>query len=345
MGPLEDLLKEKEKAYVEKEKEEVRWEPADVRFQDLQDVGVLGKGSYGYVKLVRDTRDKNKKLYALKAVSKQRIVETHQKGHLFNEKTLMTQMDHPFLTKLYRTYQDRDLLYFLLEPSLGGELFRILRREKMFPPEQARFYSGCVILAFEYLHERSMIYRDLKPENLLVDSEGYLKVTDFGFCKKVKHKTWTMCGTPEYMAPEIIQTLGHGKGVDWWTVGIFIFEMLASYTPFYGQGGVMKMYDRIVRGKFKYPSHFSKSVKKLIIGLLTTKPTLRLGVVKGGPTLIKQHQWFKGFDWTDLVNKKLDAPFLPSKEAQENLSNFNQRVKNLEFTPYVDDGTGWDKDF
>jgi cGMP-dependent protein kinase len=140
---------------------------------ELTAIGVLGQGSFGRVTLVEGP---DRKRYALKAVSKQQIVEAKQKAHIFNEKNAMLELDHPFITKLYTTYQDHDLLYFLLEPSLGGELFPILRRAKYFPAQQAMFYSGCVILAFEYMHRLNYVYRDLKPENLLVDHHGYCKV-------------------------------------------------------------------------------------------------------------------------------------------------------------------------
>lgn len=345
LGPLNSILRAKEDTYSDTvSKVLIDWQPVDVQLQDLHQVGVLGKGSYGYVKLVQAPDGKQ---YALKAVSKQRVVDTQQKLHIFNEKNLLTQMDHPFLIKLYATYTDKDLLYFLLEPSLGGELFRVLRRQHAFPPHQTMFYAGCVILAFGYLHKKNMIYRDLKPENLLLDSEGYLKVTDFGFCKEVKHKTWTMCGTPEYMAPEIIQTKGHGKTVDWWCVGILIYEMLASHTPFVGGSDIMAMYDRILGGKVKYPPYLDADAKDIIGKLLHVRPTHRLGGGRSDCEAIKEHPWFTkaGFDWEGLMWKKLQAPMAISKQSMSSLSNFSQRIEPMQTIPYVDDGTNWDKDF
>lgn len=186
LGPLETMLKKQEQSYDEKGtgRKDITWKPlTDVKLKDLSTKGVLGRGSYGYVQLVQDRK---KNLYALKSVSKARIVETHQKAHIYDEKNLLAQLDHPFLIKLYATYNDKNCLHFLLEACCGGELFRVLRRVRAFPPEQAKFYAGCVILAFEYLHGKNLIYRDLKPENLLLDKEGYIKVTDFGFCKEVR---------------------------------------------------------------------------------------------------------------------------------------------------------------
>lgn len=172
-----------------------------------------------------------------------------------------------------------------------------------------------------------------------------LQITDFGFCKKVPHKTWTMCGTPEYMAPEIISHNGHGKAVDWWCLGIFIFEMLASYTPFYGKGGNMKMYERIVRGTFNVPSHINRDAKSLIRALLRTRPHMRLGMLKEGPDGIKSHPWFQGFDWQALLWRKLKAPHIPKVKDINDVSNFKQDVKQMAVKPYIDDGTQWDIDF
>jgi protein kinase A len=257
----------------------------------------------------------------------------------------MAQMDHPMLVKLHNTYQDVDRLYFLLEPVLGGEMFPLLRKHKTFPPPQAKFYAACVVLAFEYMHKRDFIYRDLKPENLLLDNDGYLKITDFGFTKKVPHKTWTMCGTPEYMAPEIISHNGHGRAVDWWCIGIFIFEMLASYTPFYGKGGNMKMYERVVRGTFNVPSHISQEAKALIRGLLRTRPHMRLGMLKVGADSIKCHPWFQSFDWQALLWRKMKAPYIPKVEGVCDVTNYKQDIKHMTVKPYIEDGTNWDVDF
>lgn len=339
LGPLEDILKKKAGKF---EPVTVEWKRTPVALSELKVIGVLGQGSYGSVML---TQGPDGATYALKAVSKQRIVETKQKDHIYNEKNLMAQMDHPMLVKLHNTYQDVDRLYFLLEPVLGGEMFPLLRKHKTFPPPQAKFYAACVVLAFEYMHKRDFIYRDLKPENLLLDNDGYLKITDFGFTKKVPHKTWTMCGTPEYMAPEIISHSGHGRAVDWWCIGIFIFEMLASYTPFYGKGGNMKMYERVVRGSFNVPSHIPQEAKALIRGLLRTRPHMRLGMLKIGADSIKCHPWFQGFDWQALLWRKMKAPYVPKVESITDVTNYKQDIKQMLVKPYIDDGTNWDADF
>jgi len=344
LGPLEEILKKSAVSYTQ-EDQKTDWKPAGIKFEDLTVVGVLGRGSYGYVQLVQD---QNKNTYALKAISKQRIVDTHQKDHIFNEKRLMMELTHPFMVKLYQTYKDKDRLYFLLEPALGGELFPILRRMRTMTPQQARFYAAQVTLCFKHLHKKDFVYRDLKPENLIFDKHSYLKLTDFGFLKKVPHKTYTMCGTPEYMAPEIISHNGHGKGVDWWTLGIFIFEMLASYTPFYRSGSDnMKMYERIVQGHFNFPSHVDKNARPLIRGLLQTKPYRRFGCLKKGVNQIQQDQWFTdaSFDWMALEWRKLSPPMKVKVKGNFDLSNYKQTIKEKVVKPYISDGTKWDEDF
>jgi serine/threonine protein kinase len=330
--------------YGEAKSNKFEWKREPVEFKNLVQKGVLGRGSFGWVTLVEDS--KTGKQYALKAVSKQRIVETQQKTHIFNEKNLLARMDSPFLIKLCNTFKDADSLYFLLEPSLGGELFRVLRAVKAFPPSQARFYAGCVVSGFHSLHSQNLIYRDLKPENLLIGQDGYLKITDFGFCKEVPHKTHTMCGTPEYLAPEIVTAHGHGKPVDWWCVGILIYEMLVSHTPFYRSGeDQMEMYRRIVSGHVRYPSHLTPDAKNLISRLLELQPSRRLGSSQAGAADIKAHPWFSSFDWQALEKKQLKAPFVPSAKEVKKLSNFACNSEPIRTKKYVDDGSGWDKDF
>lgn len=316
----------------------------NIKIDNLLHLGTLGQGSFGYVTLVRDKT--SGKTYALKAVNKAQIVQTGQQGHIMSEKRCMAKMDHPFLVKLWATFKTRDRLYFLLEPSLGGELFSLLREKTMFDEETARFYSGSVVLAFEYMHNKDFVYRDLKPENLLLDSKGSLKITDFGFAKDISPgRTWTLCGTPDYLAPEVVAGKGHGKGVDWWTLGIFIYEMLASCPPFYDDDQ-MQTYAKIMQGNITFPPHFTKDAISLIKKLLHHRPTKRLGVVKGGAKNIKKHIWYKApFDWDLLFARKMKAPFVPNIKSDEDISNFDSFPGDGNVPEYVDDGTNWDDDF
>jgi cGMP-dependent protein kinase len=218
LGPLEQIMTERVAGYEHpiSAAEEVQENPQDYKWEDLQVLGTLGQGSFGHVQLVKHTPSNLN--FALKGVSKQQIFDTHQQGHIMSEKRVMATLMHPFIIRLHTTFKDANQLYFLLEPVLGGELFSVLKKRKLFKENAARFYAGSVVLAFEYLHSKDTVYRDLKPENLLLDSSGYIKVADFGFAKKIVNKTWTLCGTPEYLSPEIVSGEGHGKGVDWWTV-------------------------------------------------------------------------------------------------------------------------------
>jgi cGMP-dependent protein kinase 1 len=319
------------------------FEQADIKIDDLKEIGTLGKGSFGHVKLMK--HNKTGEYYALKVIAKNLVVAHGQQEHIINEKTVMSMLDHPFLVKLYATHHDRDFLYLVLELSLGGELFSYLRTENLFDEPTARFYAASVVLAFEYMHSKDIIYRDLKPENLLLDRSGFMKITDFGFAKVVKDRTWTLCGTPDYLAPEVVSGQGHGKGVDWWCLGIFIFEMLASMPPFY-DNDPMRTYNKILEGNIEYPRHFSPEAVSLIGGLLHPKPTKRLGVVKGGARLIKRHPWFKGFDWRALFHRTMTPPIVPKVNGNDDLSNFDQYPDEEPMdTRYRDDGTGWDKDF
>ena len=211
----------------------------------------------------------------------------------------------------------------LLEVALGGELFTHLRAETKFALEKATLYAAQVTSAFAYLHARRIAHRDLKPENLLFDSEGYLKVVDFGFAKRIDERTWTVCGTPEYMAPEIILNKGHDKAVDWWTLGILIYEMLVGYPPFEG-ADPMALYKNIVANELTFPSMLGQQALEMIKGLLTSDPAERLGNQKDGADDIKRHTFHKKIVWPSLFQKKIEAPFKPVIKSAMDASNFDQ---------------------
>jgi len=347
LGPLDEILVKRAQSYnvpdLEKKPEDA--EHAKVQWTNLTILGTLGRGSFGHVQLVKDST--TDKCYALKGVSKQQIVQTGQKSHILAEKTTMEHLHNPFVIRLYNTYKDRDLLYFLLEPVMGGELFMRLREVMAFKEDVARFYAANVVSCFAYLHSKDIIYRDLKPENLLIAGDGYLKVVDFGFAKTILDKTYTLCGTPEYLAPEIIGNIGHGKGVDWWSVGILIYEMLASITPFYDQDQ-NKMYERIVKERVKIPVHFSPEAKSIIMSLLQKKKSARLGVIAGEAKGVMDHPWFAGLDWGQLYKKTYVAPWKPKLAGPEDMTMFEDEEYDEEpdpIEPYQDDGTNWDIGF
>ena len=191
-----------------------------------------------------------------------------------------------------------------------------------FPERRCQFYAGMIVLVFEYLHDKQIIYRDLKPENLLFDADGYLKVVDFGFAKRVQERTWTVCGTPEYMSPEIITNQGHGKAVDWWTLGILVYEMLVGYPPFEGSDP-MALYKNIVKNDIRFPKKVAGPVLDIIRGLLTSDPAERLGNLSGGADDIKKHAWNKKIMWPSLLLKKIEAPYKPTIGGEMDASNFD----------------------
>ena len=197
---------------------------------DLELRATLGTGSFGRVRLVRHVADKG--FYALKILNKSEVIHKKQVEHVKTEKKILEEVTHPFIVNMLGAFQDPHNLYLLLEYIIGGEFFTHLRKAGRFPNDTARYYSAQITLVFEHLHALSIVYRDLKPENLLLDSAGNCKLTDFGFAKKVDYRTWTLCGTPEYLAPEIILNKGHNHGADWWCVGILTYECLTGTTPF-----------------------------------------------------------------------------------------------------------------
>jgi len=281
----------------------------------------IGTGTFGRVILVEHMHTGN--YYALKVLRKMEVVRLKQVDHIKNEKAVLSSVSHPFIVNLCATFQDGTNLYLLMEYVIGGELFSYLRKAGRFPNDTARFYAAQAILVLEYLHSKDILYRDLKPENLLLDGLGNLKICYFGFAKHVEDRTWTLCGTPEYLAPEIIQSKGHGKAVDWWALGVLIFEMLAGYPPFFDDNP-FGVYEKILANKPRFPSHFDRDAKCLIKKLLASDRTKRLGNLKGGSRDVKAHKWFKSIDWEALEQKKVSPPITIKTKGKGDTSNFEQ---------------------
>lgn len=239
--------------------------PSDVSRDDFDILRTLGSGSFGRVLLARRKSDNH--YFAIKVLDKAKVVKTKQVEHTLNEKQILQAVRCPFTVHLEQFFQDNLYLFFVLPLVVGGEMFTHLRKLGKFHESVTRFYAAQVILGLEYLHFLDLIYRDLKPENLLIDHIGYLKITDFGFCKILKKRTYTVCGTPEYLAPEIILRKGYGHSVDWWTLGVLIFEMAAGYPPFTAKD-TMKLYEKIIACKYAFPSNFTSDVKDIIRNIL-----------------------------------------------------------------------------
>ena len=301
-----------------------------ITLNDLHYVAVLGEGAFGRVSLVTRKDDKNSKnptTYALKAMKKAMIVDNGLEEHIVNEKQVMQALDNPGLLKLYATFQDDCRLYLLLELCQGGELFTYLRDSWKFPEKTAKFYAGSVALGFQHMHSKNIIYRDLKPENLLLDNEGWLKIADFGLAKDVKDGlTYTLCGTPDYLAPEIILSKGHSKPCDYWALGILVYELCVGEVPFYSDDP-MEVYQLILRNEISYPSKFPKQIKSIVNKFCTLNPQKRLGATKQGFSAIQKHAWFSGFHWDAIINrnsKEIQIPIKPKVKSSMDVSNFDQ---------------------
>jgi serine/threonine protein kinase len=262
--------------------------PKKLELADYEMLKVLGEGSFGRVKLTKNL--KTGTFSAFKQLKKYDIVKFKQVDHLKNENFILYSLDHPLVVKMEGMTQDKRFLYIAMEFVAGGELFTYLRSVGKFSPNQACFYASHVTMIFEYLHSKNVVYRDLKPENLLIDPDGYLKLTDFGFAKIVEGRTYTLCGTPEYLCPEILTNKGHGKGVDWWTLGILIYEMIAGIDPF-NDDDPMAIYQNILRGVIKFPRKFDRDARSLVKHLLQADLSKRYGNLKNGKlTSVSRHQ-------------------------------------------------------
>lgn len=300
---------------------------ANCSIDDFELLDMLGTGTFGHVRLGKHKA--TGKHFAIKVQKKHDVIRLKQVEHVLSEKKILGMMNHPFIVRMPVAFQDSKNLYMVLELVIGGEIFSHLRKAGRFSNETSRIYASQLVLAICYLHERDIVYRDLKPENLLLDEKGFLKITDFGFAKEVADRTWTLCGTPEYLAPEIIQSKGHGKAVDWWALGVLIYEMLAGYPPFYDENQ-FQIYQKILLGKVEYPRHFDANAKDLIRKLLQPDRSKRIGNLRGGADDIRKHKWFKGLDWEAVLRSEINPPILPELRHETDTRNFDQFPEYIE---------------
>ncbi|KAJ0009656.1 hypothetical protein NQD34_001358 [Periophthalmus magnuspinnatus] len=286
----------------------------------LEPVATVGTGTFGRVFLVRHKH--SRQFFALKQMKISDVIRLKQETHVHNEKEVLSEVTHPFLISLFWTHHDERFLYMLLDYVPGGELFSYLRSRGRFSNSAGLFYTSEIVCAIEYLHAKDIVYRDLKPENILLDAQGHIRLTDFGFAKKLSDRTWTLCGTPEYLAPEVIQSKGHGRAVNWWALGILVFEMLAGYPPFFDDNP-FGIYQKILAGKLEFPRHLDFYVKDLIKKFLVIDRARRLGNMKNGADDVKRHRWFKTVDWDAVPLRKLKPPIVPKVSHDGDTSNFD----------------------
>jgi len=289
---------------------------------DFELLTVIGKGSFGKVMQVRKKDDS--KIYAMKVLRKEAIIARKQVTHTKQEKTILQKIQHPFIVKLHFAFQTKDKLYMILDFINGGELFYHLKKEGRFPENRVKFYAAEIVCAMDHLHSLGIVYRDLKPENILLDNDGHVCITDFGLSKEVKPNegTHTFCGTPEYLAPEVLKGLGHGTAVDWWSLGTLIYEMLTGLPPFYSQN-INIMYQKILNGELRFPSYVSAEAKSLLEGLLTREVDKRLGSGVEGGKAVKNHPFFKEIDFEKLEKREIDAPFKPKVKNEYDTSQID----------------------
>jgi len=286
---------------------------------------------------LRDVLEKQEKshaqscFFALKIMKKSEILRLKQTEHVLSERSILRAIQHPFIVFAYHGFQDERNVYMVLDYVAGGMLISHLRKEGKFAPDNTRFYAAQIVMALQYLHSMGIVYRDLRPENLILDTTGYLKMVDFGYAKTLKTDslTWTLVGTPEYLAPEIIQSKGHNKAVDWWALGILVYEMLAGYPPYYDENP-FGIYQKILSGKLEFPRHFDTHSRDLIRRLLTADRLKRIGSLKNGAEDIKKHKWYRGLNWAALYNKQMESYIDPKTCGHDDTSNFDKYFDSVE---------------
>uniref|UniRef100_A0A669F3P7 non-specific serine/threonine protein kinase n=1 Tax=Oreochromis niloticus TaxID=8128 RepID=A0A669F3P7_ORENI len=302
---------------------------------DFDYLKLLGKGTFGKVILVREKA--SGKYYAMKILKKEVIIAKDEVAHTLTESRVLKNTRHPFLTSLKYSFQTKDRLCFVMEYVNGGELFFHLSRERVFSEERTRFYGAEIVSALDYLHSAKIVYRDLKLENLMLDKDGHIKITDFGLCKEGITDAATMktfCGTPEYLAPEVLEDNDYGRAVDWWGLGVVTYEMMCGRLPFYNQDHE-KLFELILMEDIKFPRTLSADAKSLLSGLLFKDPNKRLG---GGPDDAKEimrHSFFSGIDWQDVYDKKLVPPFKPQVTSETDTRYFDEEftAQTITITP------------
>ncbi|XP_068454989.1 serine/threonine-protein kinase N2-like [Clinocottus analis] len=300
--------------------------------EDFRYISVLGRGHFGKVLLAEFK--KTEKLYAVKALKKKDIVTRDEVDSLMSEKRILEMIHasrHPFLVSLHGCFQTSDHVCFVMEYLPGGDLM-IHIHKNVFSEAQTRFYSACVLLGLEFLHLNKIIYRDLKLDNLLMDADGFIKITDFGLCKEgMGHgdRTSTFCGTPEFLAPEVLTDDNYTRAVDWWGMGVLIFEMLVGESPFPGEDEE-EVFDSIVNDDVQYPECLPPDVVCILQKLLKKNPLKRLGAGERDATEVKGEKYFQTVDWDGLLARKVKPPFLPSIKESKDVGNFDSEFTRLQ---------------
>jgi len=325
MGCCCPKKKQKKDQLIDKNENSNEYENIKISYHDFQSLKLIGTGSFGRVLLVRFSL--NKKLYAMKILSKNQIKLKNQEEHTKTERNLMVKVNCPFVVNIKFAFQDESKLYIVSDFMQGGDMFYHLHSKKRkFNEEAAKFYLIELILGLEFLHKNNIIYRDLKPENILIDLDGHIKISDFGLSKilyKPNDKTYTLCGTPQYISPEILEKKGYDKTVDWWSLGCFFYEMLTGRLPILIPKG-SQINPTLYHEPIKFPETMNPMAIDLISQLLKVNPKKRLGYGEKDAQKIKEHPYFKDVDWDKYWNREIEPPFIPEVEGEMDVKYFDK---------------------
>lgn len=262
----------------------------------------------------------------MKVMRKDNIIKKNHVDYMKAERDILTKVLHPFIVPLRYSFQTKSKLYLILDFINGGHLFFHLCRQGIFSEDEARIYTAEIVSAVSHLHSKGIVHRDLKPENILMDSHGHVMLTDFGMSKEIEEseRSNSMCGTTEYMAPEILLGKGHNKDADWWSVGALLYEMITGKAPF-THTNRKKLQEKIIKEKVKFPPYLTSDAHSLLKGLLQKDPSTRLGSGPNGDEQIKNHKWFKSINWTKLEAREVQPKFKPADVAgKECTANFDR---------------------